>query len=299
MRRRVLSIGPAVLLLVGVAIPARGFAADATAAPAAPSEAPVLDKEKGALAVAAYRKYLGGLCAQLRSKEEPARQAKLEEVGLANVDDKALCAGKPTVEPLASGALLGSGHDEVLLTVWTGLSAQTGLSLAVMRDQGKGFVLVRHVLDAAIFEARLRLVAPGRRDVLVICEYRGLGGVYPGDCGFFGPGSFGTGTGNNVGDKAGALDETVELIELREGECGPFQRVNAGKVAAQGDRMTVELVLQKGEVVQGGREKFPASCSKRVTKSKRSFAIEYKFDGQSFHRVTPTPKAVEALLNQG
>jgi len=270
-----------VALAALIAAPAaRSLAADP---PALPVEAPVLDKEKGARAVAAYRKALRGLCAQLRSKRGGDPEARLRTLGLEGVDAEQLCAdaGKAATS-FASGALLESGRDEVLLDVFTGRSAQTGASLAVMRDDGKGYRLVRHILDAARFEARLRLVTPGRRDILFICEYRGLGGLYPGDCGFLG---------------SRGLGEGVALLDAGLA-CGEFSSISVGKTAVRGDRLTVELVLRE-MVRKPGRNRPDGDCRIEEERVRRSFDIDYKFDGKTFRRVTPTPRAVQDVLDKG
>ena len=89
------------------------------------------------------------------------------------------------------------------------------------------------------------------------------------------------------------------LIELTEYPCSPYEMVSAGKVVAQGDRLTVPLILETGTYVPAPGDT-DGDCKKRKKKTRRSFDIEYKFDGQNLcARVTPTPKAVQAVLDKG
>jgi len=256
-----------------------------------PSVAPLLDNAQAARALEAYRKFRRQLCAEVLKQGGERAAARMKAVGLEDVDVDGFCAVKKAGTALASGALLGRGADFVLLSVETFRSAQTGASLAVMRDAGEGYRFVKHLGDAAKFEARLRLVAADRPDMLFLCEFSGLGGVYPGTCGFFGRGEF--------GEKRTPADskDDLGLIELTEYPCSPYEMVSAGKVVAQGDRLTVPLILETGTYVAGPGDT-EGDCKKRKKKTRKSFDIEYKFDGQSFRRVTPTPKAVQAVLDK-
>jgi hypothetical protein len=271
--------------------------AQAAAAPAIPAvasgplEVPVLDKEKGARALEAYRKFRRQLCADLLKHGGERAEARLKAVGLEDVEVDAFCTVKKPGTAIASGALLGNGVDEVLLSVETFRMAQTGSSLAVMRDAGEGYRFVKHLGDAAIFEARMRLAVSGQPDSLFLCESRGLGGVYPGTCGLFGRGAFGEqNTPGNDKDDLG-------LIELTEYPCSPYELVSAGKIVVHGDRLTVPLILETGTYVAAPGDT-DGDCKKRKKKTRRSFDIEYKFDGQTFRRVTPTPKAAQAVLDK-
>jgi len=270
-------------------------AAAASAIPAVasgPLEFPVLDKEKGARALEAYRKFRRQLCADLLKHGGERAAARLKAVGLEDVEVDGFCAVKKAGTALASGALSESGADEVLLSVETLRSAQTGASLAVMRDAGEGYRFIKHLGDAAKFDARILLTAPDRPNMLFLCEVSGLGGVYPGTCGFFGRGAFG-----EKRTPADAKDD-LGLIELTEYPCSPYEMVSAGKVVVQDDRLTVPLILETGTYVAGPGDT-DGDCKKRKKKTRRSFDIEYRFDGQSFRRVTPTPKAVQVVLDKG
>jgi len=299
---------PLAVLLAG-AVVAPGARGDAAEAPASPREAPLLDKAKGERAAAAYKKFRRALCVELgalRGRPVVAKD-RLEEVGLDGVEEDHLCSGVVALPgtPLASGALLESGADEVLLQVLTGRSVAEGeQSLAVMRDRGRGYRFVRHMLAGERFEARLRLVAPGTRDVLFLCEHRGLGGVYRGSCGFFGRGSFRE-PGRRLPTTAsptreGLLDasdqQELALVDLGAG-CGPFASVSVGDVAAHEDRLRVDLIVHQG--IRGrGRQDAEGSCNQPTKDTRRTFAMEYQFDGKQFRLATPIPPGVREVLDR-
>ena len=304
---RGLRVALAVVLAAAlVATCARG---DAAETPAAPREAPLLDKAKGERAVAAYKKFRRALCAELSALRGRPVVAKdrLEEVGLDGVEEDHLCSGVVTLRgtPIASGALLEAGADEVLLQVLTGRSVAEGeQSLAVMRDRGRGYRFVRHMLAGERFEVRLRLVAAGARDVLFLCERRGLGGVYPGSCGFFGRGSFRE-PGKRLPTTANPSREVLPdasdqqelaLLDLGAG-CGPFASVSVGAVAAHEDRLRVELVVHQG-IMGRGRQDAEGSCNQPTKNARRTFSMEYQYDGKKFVLATPIPPAVKEVLNR-
>jgi hypothetical protein len=289
-----------------VATGARGGAAET---PAAPREAPLLDKAKGERAVTAYKKFRRALCAELSALRGQPVVAKdrLEEVGLDGVEEDHLCSGVVTLRgmPLASGGLLEAGADEVLLQVLTGRTVAEGeRSLAVMRDRGRGYRFVRHLLAGERFEARLRLVGPGALDVLFLCERRGVGGVYQGSCGFFGRGSFReTGkrlppTANPSRDVALDASDQQELAQLDIGAgCGPFASVGVGDVAAHQGRLRVELVVHQG-IMGRGRQDAEGVCTQPTKNTRRAFSMEYQFDGRKFVLATPIPPAVKEVLDR-
>ena len=68
---------------------------DAAETPAAPREAPLLDKAKGERAIAAYKKFRRALCEELSALRGRPVVAKdrLEEVGLDGVEEDRLCSG--------------------------------------------------------------------------------------------------------------------------------------------------------------------------------------------------------------
>jgi hypothetical protein len=289
-----------------VATSARG---DAAETPAAPREAPLLDKAKGERAVLAYSKFRRALCGELSALRARPVVAKdrLEEVGLDGVEEEQLCNGVATVRgtALASGALLEPGADEVLLQVLTGRSVAEGeQSLVVMRDRGRGYRFVRHMLAAERFEARIRLVAPGARDVLFLCEHSAVAGAYPGNCGFFGRGSFGE-PGKRLPTMANPSREALldasdqhELALLVIGAgCGPFASVSVGDVAAHEDRLRVDLVVHQGFMVRA-RHAAEGSCNQPTKNARRTFSMEYQFDGKKFRLATPIPPAVKEVLDR-
>jgi hypothetical protein len=305
--RRGLRIALAVVL--GGALVATGARGDAAETPAAPREAPLLDKAKGERAAAAYKKFRRALCEELsalRGRPVVAKD-KLEEVGLDGVEEDHLCSGVVSLRatPLASGALLEAGVDEVLLQVLTGRSVAEGeQSLAVMRDRGRGYRFVRHMLAGERFEARLRLVAAGAADVLFVCQHRGLGGVYSGSCGFFGRGSFRqpgkrlATTANPSRDVALDAGDQQELALLDVGAgCGPFASVSVGDVTAHEDRLRVELIVQQG-VMGRGHQDAEGSCNQPTKNARRTFAMEYQFDGKKFRLTTPIAPAVKEVLDR-
>ena len=301
--------GVALAVMLAGAAAATGARADAAETPAAPREVPLLDKAKGERAIAAYKKFRRALCEELSALRGRPVVAKdrLEEVGLDGVEEDHLCRGVVSLRgtPLASGALLEAGVDEVLLQVLTGRSVAEGeQSLAVMRDRGRGYRFVRHMLAGERFEARLRLAAAGAADVLFLCQHRGLGGVYPGTCGFFGRGSFRQPgkrlpTTANPGREV-LLDasdqQELALLDIGAG-CGPFASVGVGVAAAQEDRLRVELVVHQG-IMGRGRQDAEGSCSEPTKDARRTFTMEYRFDGKMFRLATPIPPAVREVLDR-
>ena len=83
---------PLAVVLAG-AVVATGARGDAAETPAAPREAPLLDKAKGERAVAAYKKFRRALCVELSALRGRPVVAKdrLEEVGLDGVEEDHLC----------------------------------------------------------------------------------------------------------------------------------------------------------------------------------------------------------------
>lgn len=299
---------PLAVVLVG-AVVAPGARGDAAETPAAPREAPLLDKAKGERAAAAYKRFRRALCEELsalRGRPVVAKD-KLEEVGLDGVEEDHLCSGVVSLRatPLASGALLEAAADEVLLQVPTGRAVAEGeRSLAVMRDRGRGYRFVRHMLAGERFEARLRLVAAGAADVLFLCEHRGQGGVYSGSCGFFGRGSFRQ-PGKRLATTANpsrevlldASDQQELAVLAMGGGCGPFASVSVGDVAAHEDRLRVELVVDQGTMGRG-RQDAEGSCNQPTKNARRTFSMEYQFDGKKFRLATPIPPAVREVLDR-
>lgn len=276
----------------GAALVALGALAPSAVAAPAPREAPLLDIEKGERALVAYVQFRRDLCIELGTKrgDKKAVAARLKEVGLSEADPRRICIDLPKDQigkAIASGSLLDAGADEVLLAVSTALSAETGSSLVVMRDAGKGYAFVRHMLDAARFEPQLRLVASGRADVLFMCAHRRFGGVYSGTCGFFGLGSF-----RDPPTRAGTRDE-LSVVDTRE-LCGPFASVTRGRVTARDDRLLVGLVVEEGELVRAPKDRRD-DCSKRTTSRRRRFSAAYTFDGASY-RLAPLPRDAAAEI---
>jgi len=308
------------------------------AAPAAaPREAPLLDKAKGARAVAAYRKAMNDLCDGLwstadgkpmRPQWDPnnydvirsvaphtgddAASARLKEIGLDGADPIALCA-KPDgpARPLASGAFLVAGADEVLLEVGNAAGSGATQTLAIVRASGKSYRLVTHLRAEGHgndnrFEPHLRLAARGRRDVLFLCESSGLQGLYPSTCGFLGRGSFAepepvtrlptiADPSPQAPPDVGIADE-IQLVDLRT--CGPITTVEMGKISARGDRLFVDLVVVDAKAVPAAGEEDSAYCGRKTERKERRFTVEYKLDDGRFRRSTPIPADVTEVLNK-
>jgi hypothetical protein len=317
----------AVLLLDGAP------AAHAAGAADPPRIAPLLDAEKGRQAQAAYGRFIDRLCDSLWSTpdekpvrpsegeqkarlghetpgtraDEAAAGAKLAKIGLTHGDDAWLCrrAG-PRGTALASGSFLEQGADEVVLQVESGGARAEGeQALAVMRDGGSGYRFLRHMLRGNGFEARLRLAAPGARDVLMLCDRSGNMGLYPARCGFFGRGSFrDTSTlkslptfANPTGEPPPdpAWKDEVQLVDVRA--CGPAGSVALGQLEQRDGRLLVELVAEEVVFARGPGD-HEGECSARTVKSSARFTVEYAFDGTRFRRATPIPRRVRDILGR-
>jgi hypothetical protein len=186
--------------------------------------APLVDAEKSRRAIAAYGKSLALLCRSLQGGSA-VRLTRLKEAGFeSDADASTLCASPvPRPIPLASGALLTAGADEILLQVPNGRTAAAGdQTLAILRDEGAGYRLVRHILSGRRFEARLRLTTPGGRDILLLCRQDGNMGLYPSTCGLLGQGEFGASAPNS------AADDKNELHLIRVTTCGRADSVILG-----------------------------------------------------------------------
>jgi hypothetical protein len=177
-----------------------------------------------------------------------------------------------------------------------------------MRGDGKSYRLVKHLPIGGLgvgnrFEARLRLSTQSRRDVLLLCESGGAQGVYPTRCGFFGRGTFAEPTSrppaiaNPAPEAAGdsGRDDELELVSMRT--CGPTASVEWSKITSRADRLVVDVDVVDSTRVAIGDEG-PWDCGKETDRASRRFSIEYKFDGASFHRVTPIPPEITRALGK-
>src|SRR5262249_48172532 len=101
------------------------------------------------------------------------------------------CRMEPQAKAFSAGSFSAAGADEVLLDVHNGRSRAEGYqSLAVMGHARDGVTLRRLMLRVGQFTASKRFVGPGATDILFMCRRYGAQGVYSGQCGFFGRGSF-------------------------------------------------------------------------------------------------------------
>ncbi len=314
----------------GLALPAKALAAPAEP-PARPALqiAPLLDAEKGQRAVAAYARFLDRLCNSLWAtldgkpmrpqyqarnhdvERSPAphsgnAEARLKRVGLDGADELQLCTeSKPNHQPIASGAFFGPGADEVLLVVWRGTAAMEGANtLAVMRNTGEGYQFVTHMLAVTQLVAKLRLTTPEGRDLLMMCDTSGHGGLYPSTCGFLGHGSFSKPRRSrelptiekpdpDPGSEPGVHDE-LTLIDVTE--CGPAGTVRLGSTTVRADRLLVELLVDDFMLVPAPKVDAEGQCSKRTKVKSQRFTIEYRLEAKRLRRTTPIPRAVTDLL---
>jgi hypothetical protein len=244
--------------------------------------------------------------------------AKLKRVGLQGAHEIVLCssANAPAV-PVASGAFVKSGTDEVLLQVGNGRRwPADGQSLALMRDDGRGYRFVEHMLRASSFKPLVRFTTPNGRDALMLCRVPGPLDPPTGVCGFLGQGSFG-GTAQSIeGDTPCAGGDIIESPESadRRGQrdleaavadpneialdsgpkCGRGRSVALGKVEPRGGRLFVNLVVEES-LREPGPEDLDGSsgCSRVTTTARQPLTIEYAFDGVGFRRTAPIPQAAQ------
>ncbi|HEX2735859.1 MAG TPA: hypothetical protein VHM70_29870 [Polyangiaceae bacterium] len=259
-----------------------------------PAEAPLLDPAKAEQAVLAYRQLLKEVC-RLPGVSSGKNAEALEKAGFfAGSDGNALCLEPAQYQrPLASGSLLDAGADEVLLEVPSTLPVATGeATLAVMRRGAAGYRLARHLTHGARFEARIRVVVPGHRDALLVCEKSGRQGLYFGTCGFFGAGSF------DADDLSNASDSEIRLVDVTS--CGPGASVDLNDIRALDQRILIQLDVD--EFVRGSG---PANggqgsaCSTKRSHKAERFALEYALDGAGSYRLaTPLPRRVTQILQK-
>lgn len=195
---------------------------------------------------------------------------------------------------LASGSFTAAGEDEVLLGVSSGRDRAAGdHALALMRLLKGHYQLVGNWLIANdTFTARLRLATRDGKDVLIVCHQGGQQGLYQGSCGFFGRGGFAKGAN---GPDASATDIPTGFVTA----CGPARSVSLDSVSLRGDTVRFKVKLEhsvrspgKGEHAGGGY------CSRVRVTSRRSYAIDYRYDGAVFKRGRPIPTAImKALAN--
>lgn len=256
--------------------------------------APLLEPAKAEQAALAYRELLKELC-KSPGTSSGKKAGALEKAGFfAGSDGSILCLGGAQYQrPLASGSLLAPGADEVLLEVPSALSvAQGEATLAVMRRGASGYRLARHLAHGARFEARIRVVVPGHKDALLLCEKSGRQGLYFGTCGFFGAGSF------DADDESDAHDNEISLLDVTS--CGPGASVGLSDARARDERILVTL-----DVEEFVRESGPANgapgvvCSTKRSRRLERFDLEYALGSAGSYRLaTPLPRRVKQVLEK-
>jgi hypothetical protein len=262
--------------------------------------APIVDPNRGRRAVKSYLDFLARVC--MSFDDAGARAAKLaKDLGLPDDTDPAtICPVVPdAVKAVASGSFVESGSDEVLLEVPRGGDQASGEStLALMRAEGGGYRLIRHMLAGNQFEARQRFVVPGAPDVWMLCRRSGSQGIYRSVCGFFGQGSFRGGAGNEE------AEDTNELVLVAVMTCGPSASVEIGGVSVEGGRLSVGLTLTEALRKPNGPDEAPGGFCSRLTHVKeRRFTVAYEVDASGANRpgtarvrrVTPFPREVTEL----
>lgn len=260
-----------------------------------PRIAILLDADKGASAVADYRKALTSLCAELRN-DAGHGAAKLKSVGLDGAEPNSLCTDVDRAgEALASGSFVQPWTDEVVLSVPSGMDRAAGdhaLALLRRRD-GANYQLVGHMTPGNDrFEARVRVATGSGRDVLMLCNPHGQQGVYPTTCGFFGSGRFRP----TAGDNAGVSDE-IELIAVTA--CGPGASVRLGDVTLQDGRLHVKLVVERFRRERDlSAEGNGDVCTRTVPGARSEFDLAYEIEGDRPRRATPMPREIVDILKQ-
>jgi hypothetical protein len=261
----------------------------APAGDAALRKVDLLDTARGARAQAAYRAWLTELC---KRPESADRTRALSDFGLA--DDACLVVDGG--RPIASGAFLEAGADEVLLVVPSGRDAAAGNStFAVMRKNGASadYRLATHMVLARGLSAHARLASAGGSDILFVCADAGNQGYYPSRCGFLGLGSFRQGSAALDPDQA--FSDELDLLAIDSLACGAHASVVLGDITLAGDKLQVALVVTRVTQEKAAGDQ-AGDCSERVAKGTERFAVDYRFDGTRLRRATPVPPEVVKVL---
>jgi hypothetical protein len=248
---------------------------------------PALDAAKGKKAVAAWVAATTKLC-KSRPDGGADRPERWHTVGLSDgADVSMLCEIGPRATALASGSLLQAGADEVLLDVMSGQSRALGEDqLIVMRATPAGYRFQQAGAIGNSFEARARVTVPAARDVVVLCERTGHGGLYPLPCGFFDQGYF-----SSRGGRA----------ELELGSttiCGPTATLSLGEIALRDNQLVLEVGVEQATLAERTPDESPYGCTKKTIKSKKTFSISYAIDAKGAHRLAPIPKVLIDLAQQ-
>jgi hypothetical protein len=265
------------------------------ASAAGPQVTPVLDKARGARALAAYRALLTRSC---RAVDGGSAAGTLDRSGLrvegAYVDT--VCSdARSAGTAFASGSFVKAGADEVLLVVPTGLSAASGdNALALMRSDDTGYRFVKHMVLGKGFSAKIRLTTTAGRDILLLCQQHGNMGLYPSTCGFFGRGTFRDRTANAAPGNAGKNELDLGFVTT----CGPGASIDLGEITLHDDILRVELIVEHFVLQKDPTDSPGDFCSRRVRRSRKQLDVEYRFDGASFERTTPALEEVQEVRSK-
>jgi len=256
--------------------------ASASAAPPATAlaEVPLLEAAKGKSALEAYRTTLKQAC----GKGADRRKA-LAGIGLDIEDEGFICVDLDHAgEALASGSLVEAGADEVLVKGPSGRSWAGGdAALALMRNDGTSYKLVKHMRHGHGWAPKIRVATPSGRDVLMLCEEEGHMGEYSGMCGFLDDLSF-----RPYGDEKDTSKKNG-IPTFFATTCGPQKSATLGKIEFRDNRLYAplfveEYVLEREPTDEGD------TCSRKKSKGRKMFTIEYRFEGTHFQRVTAIPR---------
>jgi hypothetical protein len=287
---------------VGAAVGSPPPGATASEAPAAgppPRAAPLLDKDKGARAAAAYRAAFARFCERRGEGGAGGRASDRASVGIVPwVEDiEGLCKLKPSPRALASGSFLRAGADEVLLTTYSGVGAGRDGELLVMRADAQGaFRLQPWVALGGGFETHARFTVEGRADALFLCEPHGRQGLYPSDCGFFGQGAF-QGQRPDVPEPEQGPSTDDDLRLGFTTACGPSTAIVLHDVSLADGKIVVALVVEKVVRSAKGPDEGGDSCSVKKVISRWPVPIAYEVLAKRVRRTTPLPKRLKDVIS--
>jgi hypothetical protein len=281
---------------VGLALPPATATEPAIAGPL--KAAPLLDKDEGARAVAAYRAAFARFCEGRGGRGRGGRAADRASVGIVPwVEDvETMCKVKDPPRALASGSFLRAGADEVLLATYSGVGAGRDGELLVMRaGAGGAFQLQPWVALGGGFEAHARFTAEGRADVLFLCEPHGRQGLYPSQCGFFGQGAFqGQRPDMPEPERGPSTDDDLTLWFTTA--CGPSTTIVLHDVSLADGKIVVGLVIEKVARSARGSEEGRGSCSVKKVVARWPVPISYEVLATRVHRTVPLPKRLKDAL---
>ncbi len=281
------------LLAVAVAVTSVPFVAGTSWAAKGPNPAfekvALLDAARGAAAKSAYGAWIAGNC------EAPAGTERTRALTQAGLADDA-CLAPAAGDPVASGALLEAGADEVLLVAASGRAAAEGdHTFALMRKHGDAYRLATHLVLARGLSAHARITTGAGTDLLLVCADAGNMGHYPSRCGFLGLGSFRKGAETLPPDESFA--DELDLLTVDSAACGTHASVGLGAIALDGDALKIDLVIARAL-----QHKAPADrhdvCTRRTSAGTERFRVDFDLRGKHPRRTTPIPPAVIKVLER-